>query len=48
MEAICLNFELLAQGSAEKAEAEEQLRQENDKSCSGRLRWKIYDQEVRG
>lgn len=27
-------FELLAQDLLEKAEAEEQLRQENDKSCS--------------
>ncbi len=32
-------FELLAQDLLEKAEAEEQLRQENDKSCSGRC-WK--------
>ncbi|MFT8297963.1 hypothetical protein [Salmonella enterica] len=44
MEAICLNLNYWRRILLEKAEAEEQLRQENDKKLLGQV-LEIYDQK---
>ena len=44
MEAICLNLNYWRRICFEKAEAEEQLRQENDKKLLGQV-LEIYDQK---